>query len=141
MHCVQVAESCRTPLGRATATALSQGHLKQGARNLEEQGIQGPAQELHQAHKKVTSTLAIITTAFFIFVLPGAVWFSISLFLDADLFNIDVAIWNVFTLLSMMNSAINPILYGFKYVQLRKAFISMVCRCNQQRQPNQIGPL
>ncbi|XP_071797149.1 somatostatin receptor type 4-like [Asterias amurensis] len=117
-------------------------NLKQGARNLEEQGIQGPAQELHQAHKKVTSTLAIITTAFFILVLPGAVWFSISLLLDADLFNIDVAIWNVFTLLSMMNSAINPVLYGFKYVQLRKAFISMVCRsCNQQRQPNQIGPL
>ena len=38
-------------------------NLKQGARNLEEQGIQGPAQPLHQAHKKVTSTLAIVTTA------------------------------------------------------------------------------
>ncbi|XP_071797268.1 5-hydroxytryptamine receptor 2B-like [Asterias amurensis] len=54
-------------------------NLKQGARNLEEQGIQGPAQELHQAHKKVTSTLAIITTAFFILVLPGATWQTFSL--------------------------------------------------------------
>ena len=44
-------------------------NLKQGARNLEEQGIQEPAQQLHQAHKKVTSTLVIVTTAFLILVL------------------------------------------------------------------------
>ena len=44
---------------------------------LEEQGIQGPAQQLHQAHKKVTSILATVT-AFFILVNSGAIW----LFMD-----------------------------------------------------------
>ena len=52
-------------------------NLKQGARNLEEQGIQGPAQQLHQAHRKVTSILATVTS-FFILVDPGAIW----LFMD-----------------------------------------------------------
>ena len=37
----------------------------------------GPAQQLHQAHKKVASTLATVT-AFFILVDPGAIW----LFMD-----------------------------------------------------------
>ena len=116
-------------------------NLKQGARNLEEQGIQGPAQELHQAHKNVTTTLAIITTAFLILVLPGAIWYVISVFLPVQLSIIEEAIWEISALLTMLNSAINPVLYGFKYEQLRKAFISMVCRCNQLRQPNQVGPL
>ena len=120
-------------------------NLKQGARNLEEQGIQGPAQELHQAHKKVTSTLAIITTAFLILVMPGAIWFTTALIFqpvqEVEFFYFDTAIWGVLLLLSIMNSAINPVLYGFKYEQLRKAFLSMVCRCNQLRQPNQVGPL
>ena len=116
-------------------------NLKQGVRNLEEQGIQGPAQVLHQAHKKVTSTLAIITTAFLILVLPGAIWYSITVFLPLNPFNIKMAIWDVYALLLLVNSAINPVFYGSKYEQLRKVFISMVCRCHQQRRPNQVGPL
>ena len=52
-------------------------NLKQGTSYIEEQGIQGPAQQLHQAHKKVTSTLATVT-AFFILVNSGAIW----LFMD-----------------------------------------------------------
>ena len=111
------------------------------ARNLEEQGIQGPAQQLHQAHKKVTSTLAIVTTAFFILVLPGAIWFFIDTFLShiISLNDIDI-VWNIFIFLSLVNSLINPVLYGFKYEQLQKAFKSMVCRCDRWRQPNQVGP-
>ena len=103
-------------------------NLKQGARNLEEQGIQGPAQELHQAHKKVTSTLVIITTAFFILVLPGATWQTFSyLFYKSDSSSIsNIIIWDVFTYLVLLNSAINSVLYGFKYDQLRKALIFMV---------------
>ncbi|XP_071797269.1 alpha-1A adrenergic receptor-like [Asterias amurensis] len=116
-------------------------NLKQGVRNLEEQGIQGPAQELHQAHKKVTSTLAIITTAFFILVLPGALWFSFSHWIIEGETSTSIIIWELFLFLSFLNSVINPVLYGFKYDQLRKAFISMVCRCNQRRQTNQIDPL
>ena len=120
-------------------------NLRQGARNLEEQGIQAPAQQLHQAHKKVTSTLAIVhvTTAFFILVLPGSIWFFIdSLLSGSDIINTsDIEIiWNIFTFLSLVNSVINPVFYGFKYEQLRKAFKSMVCRCDRWRQPNQVGP-
>ena len=120
-------------------------NLKQGAMNLEEQGIQGPAQQLHQAHKKVTSTLVIVTTAFLILVLPGAMFFFLDPFLGlsdpniisgSDLLNL----WNLFSFLSLVNSVINPVLYGFKYEQLRKAFMSMVCRCDRWRQPNQVGP-
>ena len=119
-------------------------NLKQGAKNLQEQGIQEPAQQLHQAHKKVTSTLVIVTTAFLIPVLPGAMLFFMDLFLglsdsniisDSDLLNL----WNLFCFLSLVNSVINPVLYGFKYEQLRKAFKSMMCRCNRCRQPNQVG--
>ncbi|XP_071791694.1 alpha-1B adrenergic receptor-like [Asterias amurensis] len=116
-------------------------NLKQGARNLEEQGIQGPAQELHQAHKKVTSTLAIVTTAFGILVLPGAICYSISSLLLEKSSRVELAIWGVLEFLALVNSAINPALYVFKYKQMRKEFISMVCRCHQQRQPNQVGPL
>ena len=122
-------------------------NLKQGARNLEQQGIQGPAQQLHQAHKKVNSTLVIVTTAFLILVFPGAIVF-IYVFIvrpymihnmtsGSNLFNL-VDTYCVF--LSLVNSVINPVLYGFKYEQLRKAFMSMVCRCDRWRQPNQIGP-
>ena len=114
-------------------------NLKQGARNLEEQGIQGPAQQLHQAHKKVTSTLAIITTAFFILVVPGAIWFLMEPLL-ADFDIIRVILWRIFSFSSLVNSAINPVLYGFKYEQLRKAFKSMVCRCDRRRQENQVDP-
>ncbi len=118
-------------------------NLKQGARNLEDQGIHGPAQELHQAHKKVTSTLAIITTAFFILVLPTAIWYLFSLLLYQEINTLisNFIIWDIISFLALLNSTINPVLYGLKYKQLRKAFISMVCRCNQRRQPNQVGPL
>ena len=110
-------------------------------RNLEEQGIQGPAQQLHQAHKKVTSTLAIVTTAFFILVVPGAIWFFIDSLLSYIISLKDIEIiWNIFNVLALVNSAINPVLYGFKYEQLQKAFKSMVCRCDRWRQPNQVGP-
>ena len=118
-------------------------NLRQGARNLEEQGIQGPAQQLHQAHKKVTSTLVIVTTAFFILVLPGAIWFLMDPLLNgSDIISAsDIRIiWDIFIFLSLVNSVINPVLYGFKYEQLRKAFKSMVCRCDRWRQPNQVGP-
>ena len=47
--------------------------------------------------------------------------------------------WNIFGFLSLVNSVINPVLYGLKYKQFRKAFMSMVCRCNRCRQPNQVG--
>ncbi|XP_071788400.1 trace amine-associated receptor 8b-like [Asterias amurensis] len=118
-------------------------NLKQGARNLEEQGIQGPAQELHQAHKKVTSTLVIITTAFFILVLPRAIWFSFSMLFEPEVgfLLVNEAIWGICTLLSLLNSAINPVLYGFKVEQLRKAFINMATRCYQRKHPHQVGPL
>ena len=46
-------------------------NLKRGARHLEEQGIQGPPQELHRAHKKITQALCIVVAAFFILILPG----------------------------------------------------------------------
>ncbi len=107
-------------------------NLKQGARNLEDQGIHGPAQELHQAHKKVTKTLAIITTAFFILVLPGAIWYFCSLLFYQEI-NTSISnfiIWDIFAFLALLNSTITPVLYGLKYKQLRKAFISMLCsRC------------
>ena len=119
------------------------GNLRQGARNLEEQGIQGPAQQLHQAQTKVTSTLAIVTIAFFILVLPGAIWFFMDpLLRGSDIISVsdNFIIWDIMSSLSLVNSAINPVLYGFKYEQLRKAFKSMVCRCDRWRQPNQVGP-
>ena len=120
-------------------------NLKQGARNLEEQGIQGPAQQLLQAHKNVTSTLVIVTTAFLILVFPGAIWLFMYPLLDrydsnmtsgSNLFILSV----IFCFLSLVNYVINPVLYGFKYEQLRKAFMSIVCRCDRWRQPNQVGP-
>ena len=113
-------------------------NLKQGARNLEEQGIQGPAQQLHQAHKKVTSTLAIVTTAFFILVVPGVIIDSLLFYMKS--FNDIEIIWNIINVLALVDSAINPVLYGFKYKHIQKAFKSMVCRCNLWRQRNQVGP-
>ncbi|XP_071804016.1 neuromedin-U receptor 2-like [Asterias amurensis] len=45
-------------------------NLKSGARHLEEQGVQGPPQELYRAHKKVTQALSFVVAAFFILILP-----------------------------------------------------------------------
>ncbi len=117
--------------------------LKRGARNLEEQGIQGPAQELHQARRKVTGILVVVVTAFFIFVIPGAVWFLVSTLTHSFLSReVEANIWHSHSLLASMNSSINPVLYAFKYEQLRKGFKAMVCRCYRWRPSfNQIGPL
>ena len=48
-------------------------NLKSGAQHLEEQGVQGPPQELYRAHKKVTQALSFVVAAFFILILPGLI--------------------------------------------------------------------
>ena len=115
-------------------------NLKRGARNLEVQGIRGPPQQLHRAHKKVTSALAVITVAFFILKLPGKLWITV---VESIPYPVPFAglVGKVFMMLTLMNSAINPVLYGFKYQQLRVAFKSMLCRwCNHLRKPNRVDP-
>ena len=117
--------------------------LKRGAINLEVQGIQGPARELHHARRKVTGILIVLITAFLIFVIPGAIWFLVStLYYPVLSGDVQTNIWHSHALLSLLNSSINPVLYAFKYGVLRKAFKAMVCRCYGWRSSlNQIGPL
>ena len=116
-------------------------NLKQGARHLETQGIQGPSLELHRAHKKVSQSLVAVIAAFFILILPGQILRNITLFhnlFDGDYVKAEVVI-QVVSLVTSMNSAINPILYGFKYGQLRRACIAMMCPCDRCKRSNQVA--
>ncbi|XP_022082018.1 adenosine receptor A2a-like [Acanthaster planci] len=115
-------------------------NLKQGARHLENQGIQGPPQELLRAHKKVTKSLLLVVAAFFILMLPSHILTNIIVY--SNLFNQRYIIAELLTqsvkMLELLNSTVNPILYGFKYNQLRQSCITMVCPCIRSNQVHSI---
>ncbi|XP_038078870.1 trace amine-associated receptor 9-like [Patiria miniata] len=120
-------------------------NLKRGARHLENQGIQGPqSQELHQAHKKVTKSLLLVIAAFFILILPSQILRNVIVYLnvfDGDYYAAEL-VSNLIACLSSMNSAINPIMYGLSYSQLRRACIAMLCpfdRCKRSNHVTQVS--
>ncbi|XP_071804008.1 G-protein coupled receptor 15-like [Asterias amurensis] len=118
-------------------------NLKSGARHLEEQGVHGPPQELYRAHKKVTQALSFVIGAFFILILPGQILKFVIVYTGQ--FGGDITLSGFVNKVSstviMTNSAINPIVYGFKYTQLRRACIALICpcstRCNRSNQVQQ----
>ncbi|XP_071804013.1 neuromedin-U receptor 2-like [Asterias amurensis] len=118
-------------------------NLKSGAQHLEEQGVHGPPQELYRAHKKVTQALSFVIGAFFILILPGQILKLVVVYTGQ--FGGDLAlsafVARVSSTVIMTNSAINPIVYGFKYTQLRRACIAIICpcstRCNRSNQVQQ----
>ncbi|XP_071804882.1 neuromedin-U receptor 2-like [Asterias amurensis] len=118
-------------------------NLKSGAQHLEEQGVQGPPQELYRAHKKVTQALGFVVAAFFILILPGQILKLTVTYTNT--FGGNYRLANLCAKISATmittNSAINPIVYGFKYTQLRRACIALICpcstRCNRSNQVQQ----
>ncbi|XP_022082017.1 adenosine receptor A2a-like [Acanthaster planci] len=116
-------------------------NLKQGARHLENQGIQGPPQELLRAHKKVTKSLLLVVAAFFILMLPGQLLENIILYSSMfdEYYIFAELLSQTISILELLNSTINPILYGFKYSQLRRACVSMLCPCaHHSKRSNQV---
>ncbi|XP_038078869.1 alpha-1A adrenergic receptor-like [Patiria miniata] len=117
-------------------------NLKRGARHLENQGIQGQqSQELHQAHKKVTKSLLLVLAAFFILILPSQILRNVLTFSNlygGDYFAAELLSTLIFCL-SSMNSAINPIMYGLSYGQLRRACIAMLCPFDRCKRSNQVA--
>ncbi|XP_071804012.1 neuromedin-U receptor 2-like [Asterias amurensis] len=118
-------------------------NLKSGARHLEEQGVQGPPQELYRAHKKVTQALGFVVAAFFILILPGQILKLTITYTNTFGGNYGLASFcaRISATVITTNSAINPIVYGFKYTQLRRACIAIICpcskRCNRSNQVQQ----
>ena len=116
-------------------------NLKRGARHLEEQGIQGPPQELHRAHKKITQALCIVVVAFFILILPGKTLRFFSVY--GDMYGGDYILaeftQKIASIFLSMNSAINPIVYGFKHTKLRRACIAMLRPCARCNRSNRVG--
>ncbi|XP_038064305.1 somatostatin receptor type 1-like [Patiria miniata] len=111
-------------------------NLKQGAKNLQQLGVKGSAKELLEAHKKVTVAMAVITAAFFILVLPAKI-FQIVIAVNSEVQSL--ALLQTSILLVVLNSAINPVLYGFKYKQLRESFVSMVMgKCRKLKRQNHV---
>ncbi|XP_038064306.1 somatostatin receptor type 2-like [Patiria miniata] len=111
-------------------------NLKQGAKNLQQLGVKGSAKELLEAHKKVTVAMALVTAAFFILVLPTKI---VKLTFEIIVKPSPLAVSQTFTLLVVLNSAINPVLYGFKYKQLRESFVSMVVgKCRKLKRQNHV---
>ena len=107
--------------------------LKRNARSLEEQGIQGPPQELHRAHQKVVHTLILVTTVFIMLIVPCRIIYVKTV---AGLIPTEpqpVIEQQIVLVLGVMNSCINPILYGFKYDKFRKALFALVCLCKGGR--------
>ncbi|XP_033640855.1 neuromedin-U receptor 2-like [Asterias rubens] len=121
-------------------------NLKSGARHLEEQGVQGPPQELYRAHKKVTQALSFVVAAFFILILPGQMLRLLIIYTNYFGGNYDLSecLSKINSILISCNSVINPIVYGFKYTQLRRACIAVLCpcstRCNRSNQVQQHVP-
>ena len=119
-------------------------NLKKGARNLEHQGIQGPPQELHRAHKKVTQSLVLVIAAFFMLLLPAVTMRNYTIYSNVcggNLYKCET-IMKTHSTMTTVNSAINPIMYGFKYSQLRRACLALICpfqRCKRHNQVHIIG--
>ncbi|XP_071804881.1 neuromedin-U receptor 2-like [Asterias amurensis] len=121
-------------------------NLKSGARHLEEQGVQGPPQELHRAHKKVTQALGFVVAAFFILILPGQITKFLIIYTNyfGDNYDLSECLDKITSIFISCNSAINPVVYGLKYTQLRSACIAVLCpcstRCNRSNQVQQHVP-
>ncbi|XP_022091392.1 5-hydroxytryptamine receptor 2A-like [Acanthaster planci] len=109
-------------------------NLKRGTRTLVAQGIPQPAQQLLHAYKKVSGTLSDITAAFFLFIFPCRIW-RIVLSTGTGDINDSIVLLSAVELLTMLNSVINPVVYGFKYDQLRQAFKAIVCPCDNNKKP------
>ncbi|XP_038046439.1 somatostatin receptor type 4-like [Patiria miniata] len=115
--------------------------LKQSARRRQNLGMQGcyPA-ELHRARQRLTHTLLLVTAAFLALILPERV---VSLVATAIFNNTSSESYGIAlqcaVILSLINSAINPVLYGLKYDRFQQAIVSTFC-CRSNTAVNQSNP-
>ncbi|XP_071807988.1 alpha-1A adrenergic receptor-like [Asterias amurensis] len=113
-------------------------NLKRSARNLEEQGIHGPPQELHRAHQKVVNTLVLVTIVFIVLIFPCRVIYIYTVVSLVPTAPQPVVLQQIVLILGVLNSGINPVVYGFKYDKFRRAFIDMMCCCCKRSRDNAV---
>ena len=111
--------------------------LRRSAGELQALGLRGPPRELQRAATKVVRVLLLVSAAFVLFVLPDKV---VSAVVSAGYDRKAIASvipLQVSHLLTVANSAVNPLLYGLSYEKFRRAVRATLCPRAAATRPQQ----